>query len=208
MAQLTISQISNFAAALTKCDKTSLTWDEAKPYLIEHVRTTQLPLPQMDNFPEIAQINQQGFALDKAEVLKLVETCYGLDCDIWFNDGFLSFESGVKSLTKWARRTYATEIPVGLERLAKSMFPPESLVKLLNLLIYNLADGVILDKTVNLFAFYKYARRFGAKYHPVYDPEIKCVVLVHDMALSLECSNHDGQEFCDLCNKKLPGNLI
>ena len=201
---LTVAQIVAFGNALDKCEKTSLTWDEAKPYLIEHVRSTQLPLPAVDNFPEIAQINKQGSTLDKAEVLKLVDVCYGLDCDIWFNDGFMSFESGVKILTTWAQHTHATSPPVGLERIAAHTCPSYEIRTLLNTLICHGTGAYrTVSKTDDIFKFNAIASEFCAAHVLTIDDNDTLVHLGRsDIMFAVRCTQAVGEEFGAFFNKK------
>lgn len=196
---LTVAQIVAMGDALAKCHKTGLTWDDAKPYLIAHVHSTQLPLPLMADFPEIAEINKQAVTLDKAEVLKLVDICYGLDCDICFNNGFMSFESGVKILTKWAQHTHATATPVGLERIAKRTAPSYEIRSLFNCLNYHAGGGSeSVTQTTSIFKFNAIALAFCAAYVPEMGDNGKHVRLSHvDFAFAVNCNEDIGREFCD-----------
>jgi hypothetical protein len=166
--KLTVAQICAFAPALLNCHKTKLTWEEAKPYLIEHVRKTG-KLFARDLHPQIDDVNSEALALTKQEMRDLVDTCYNLNT-FHFTDDFAK-----DTLGAWARRTHATVVPTTLERIAKLIKPSNEMVILLNEFIYNVNGGELYCSADGILMFNMLARRFGAKYTPIYDALNKCV---------------------------------
>lgn len=203
--KLTIAQIIAFGDALKHCTATSLTWEEAKPYLIQHVRETNVPFPLSCNFSDLANVNKQGLALSVDEVIQLVKCLYGtgwvLDVPMpLFVAPWISLEDGVRALQLWARMTGASECPVGLARLEAYTKPVDELV-----VFYRFISKFDVSFS-NIFAFNVAVRRYAAAF-----TRIDCVDNMIDLlsvvgVRSVHChpqvSAKSVREFCDLCNKK------
>jgi hypothetical protein len=208
--KFTIAQIIELREAFNNCQKTELTWDDAKPYLVAHVRATGTPIPLSDKYPgSMSEINEQGLALSKADVMKLVELCYGLEMNVVLDlRGWMPFSAGVSVLKKWARKTLATECPLELKRYQNHVYPSAKLVAL-----HNFASGSFFAKDgIDIFSFNFFVNEFGRKFDyvtAVFDPPTGWQLRAfynrkEDRRIIFQESATEKAvlHYCELCNKK------
>jgi hypothetical protein len=126
MSKLTVAQIVHFGNALALCEEASLTWAEAKPYLIYYVRTTGHTFNPINNLPEVADVNKWADALTLDEIIALVRLLYDSKCIIeppfCLNLPVL-LEEGTRVLQEWALQTGCCEPPLVLSRLSPRANP-------------------------------------------------------------------------------------
>ena len=201
--KLTIKDICFYAEALKDCEATELTWADAKPYFVKYVRSTNRPLP----FLEELDITDEALALDKAEAVTLVDLCYGntaLPLTFFSDVNRISWEDGVYTFTRWARETGATSCPIGLMRLKSDAHPKEKLVDCFNFVTNVNHTAVEID----IFDFNLRVRQFGAKFHhlEVQNNMLWCYKNQDDCKqcfASPDISDKTMREFCTLAHKKI-----
>lgn len=203
--KLTIAQIIKFGDALTQCTETSLTFNEAKPYLIRHVEETGRPfkLGMFTDFPELVEINNCALGLNVDELLQLVFLVYGTVMEVpmtLFATPRVPLQEGARILALWASKEGVYGLPTKLERLLPHTKPADELV-----LFYHFASHDTDSVFANIFEFNRAVREYASKLRRAEMIDDMFDVLTkagsHHMLRHGEVSVKFMREFCDLVNK-------